>query len=406
MNLVDMTGRVQQSQRHPPHRSVRTQIRQTRLCRPLRHSDSPKRRQPLLPRKGPRPTVRHQKLITMTVKELFNSLTFEEVMEALQHTHKNDHSIKSTAAYKGAFDEMCDTEPSDEGGEVTFQVSSPEEMDDSHSLPLLAFEVEGEYWRNIVGKTVVAPENNPFTDAELAGAILWGATFYGFSRHSKWEPYPEKHSQYGEMRERLERKLYEPYIRDKRTLREIKALDYEWVGVSFTLEEWELIHIRQKHQNRMKRKRFYRLKKRIEQLRKLDQRTHTIETIKAGSGVKGHPIYDRIFNAASILEIWRESHRSHGIPRTDYLIDILSNYNPKIEDTLKEAAELAVVVYTSSENPTTPVELSTLTDFFSSRINIPVTVIPATNHEAGPDMWLQLIGICDKSMDDEDDADL
>ena len=41
----------------------------------------------------------------MTVKELFNSLTFDEVAEALRYTHSGDRSVaKCMAAYKESFD--------------------------------------------------------------------------------------------------------------------------------------------------------------------------------------------------------------------------------------------------------------------------------------------------------------
>ena len=339
----------------------------------------------------------------MTVNELFNSLTFEEVFKALQRTHRGCRSLKCESSYKGAFDELCDTIPSGNGGEVTFSVTPEEELDETDSIQLLAFDVEGNFWENIVGMDVVAPEERHFTDAELAGAILWGATFYGFGRHSMWEPREKSYSRYGEMKERLERKLYRPYIRAKAEIKRLKDISHGWYGNSYTMEMWDLIHFRQKHQNRMKRKRYYRIKNRIKQLRKLDLRTRDIENIKATSGISSHPIYDRILSAASIGSIWYESHRSQIVPRTDYLIDLLSNYKPTVEESFKEAAEVVVVIYTSKENAATQQEIATLTEFFTSRLNIPITIIPATDPETGPDMWLQFIGIHDKPMDDEDD---
>ena len=75
-----------------------------------------------------------------------------------------------------------------------------------------------------MGKTVIRPEDNPFTDAELAGAILWGMTFYDFTKPSVWSPREEHYTKYGEMAQRLERKLYLPFIRDKRVIREHQNL--------------------------------------------------------------------------------------------------------------------------------------------------------------------------------------
>ena len=40
----------------------------------------------------------------MTVKELFLTVGFDNVLKALRNTHRNDRSIENVAAYKEAFD--------------------------------------------------------------------------------------------------------------------------------------------------------------------------------------------------------------------------------------------------------------------------------------------------------------
>ena len=143
----------------------------------------------------------------MTVQELFNSLTFDDIMAALRITHRNDRSIRNVAGYKEAYDVFCNLKPAGEGGEVTFDISSREKWFTPPSLPLVANDVEGDYWENTVQKTVIYPNDNPFTDAELAGAILWGMTFYGFTNRDVWPPNNTAFSHYGEQAKLLERKL-------------------------------------------------------------------------------------------------------------------------------------------------------------------------------------------------------
>ena len=46
----------------------------------------------------------------MTVKELFLTVGFDNVLKALRNTHRNDRSIEDVAAYKEAFDIICLTE--------------------------------------------------------------------------------------------------------------------------------------------------------------------------------------------------------------------------------------------------------------------------------------------------------
>lgn len=268
----------------------------------------------------------------MTVKELFQSVGFDNLLKALQNTHRNDRSIGTTVAYKQAFDEICLTEFEGEGGEVTFDVTSPpsprEDWYKPHHLPLLANNVEGDYWRNTVGKTVVKPDDNPFTDAELAGAILWGMTYYGFGRHNIWSPCEERYSSYGEKAVLLERKLYLPYLRDKHEKRRLILGEYMLFGIAFTRETWNKINFRQKHQNRSKRKRFYRMEKRIAELKRLDKRQHLIDTLHEKCGFDDAQLEEKIMNAGSIAETWRESHVADSSQRAKYLEDLLTNYFP------------------------------------------------------------------------------
>ncbi len=116
----------------------------------------------------------------MTVQKLFKSLTFDDIMGSMRCTHSNDHSIRNITGYKEAYDIICDLSSEGEGRAVTFDVSPREEWFTPHSLTFVARNVEGDYWENTIQKTVIKPDDNPFTDAELAGAILWGLTFFWF----------------------------------------------------------------------------------------------------------------------------------------------------------------------------------------------------------------------------------
>lgn len=340
----------------------------------------------------------------MTVKELFNSLTFNEVINALRNTHRNDRSIEGVVAYKEAFDVICLTDFEGEGGEVTFDVTPKEKWDSPDSLPLLANNVEGDHWKNTVGKTVVKPEDNPFTDAELAGAILWGMTFYGFSRHAGWSPREERFTSFGERAERLERKLYLPYIRDKREKRRLKSKEGMPFGIAFSMETWERIHHCEKHQNRAKRKRYYRLKKRIAQLKRLDKRQHLIDTIHEKCGFHDPQLESRIMTAGSINETWRDSHVADLANRTNYLEDLLTNYFPTFRDICGSGEELLIAAYTSETTPLTDEEERQLRNVVRSfEPKVSITFIKGVDNEAKADIALQFIIISSKPINDEDD---
>lgn len=341
----------------------------------------------------------------MTVKELFISTGFDNVFEALRNTHRNEKSIEGVVAYKEAFDIICLTEFEGEGGEVTFDVTPREEWGEPHSLPLLANNVEGDYWKNTVGKTVIRPEDNPFSDAELAGAILWGMTFYGFTRHDGWSPCKERFTSYGERAERLERRLYLPYIRDKREKRNLRSKEEMPYGIAFSMEIWNRIHHGEKHQNRAKRKRYYRLKKRIALLKRLDKRQHLIDTIHEKCAFYDQNLKSRIMGAGSIYETWRDSHVADLSNRTNYLEDLLTNYFPTYHDIYGGGDELLIVAYTSNGAPLTDEEerhLESLFHTFDHKLTI--TFIKGVDDDAKSDIALQFIIISSQPIkNDEDD---
>lgn len=341
----------------------------------------------------------------MTVEELFNSLSFDEVISALRSTHCNEPSIKSVAAYKQAFDAIRLTEFEGKGGEVTFDVTPREEWYELFSLPMLARNVEGDYWENTVGKTVVRPDDNPFTDAELAGAILWGMTFYGFSRHARWSPYEERYTAYGDRADTLRRRLYLPYLRDKDEKRDLKSANKMPYGVCFTLEVWDEIHYRQAHQNRSKRKRFYRLKKRIDQLKRLDLRQHLIDDLRHACAFDNPQLEKRIMSAGSILESWRDSHVADPSTRAGYLAELMTKYTQTLGELCQGADEVLFAAYTSVDAPMTEAEEQSIRSVIASSSDIDsskITFIKGIDPEAKNDIALQIIAIYQtKASDDE-----
>lgn len=342
----------------------------------------------------------------MTVKELFLSVGFDNVLKALRNTHRNDRSIEGVVAYKEAFDIICLTEFEGEGGEVTFDVTSPREAwYEPHNLPLLANNVEGDYWENTVGKIVVKPDDNPFTDAELAGAILWGMTFYGFTRHSGWSPREKRFTSFGERAERLERRLYLPYIRDKREKRKLKSKEEMPYGIAFSMEIWDRIHHGEKHQNRAKRKRYYRLKKRIAELKRLDKRQHLIDTIHEKCGFHDPQLEKRIMTAGSVHETWRDSHVRDISLRIDYLVELMTEYYPTLDNLPEGSEELIIVAYTSEDAPLTDDEERILKNVILSLNqdnHVRITFIRGTDDEAKENISLQIIALSSTIVKDDD----
>lgn len=326
----------------------------------------------------------------MTVKELFKSVEFMAIADALQRTLSSDKSVRDIASYKESYDILCNTEFDGKGGKVTFSV---------YSDGVLADGVEGDLWSNIVGKEVVRPEGHSYTDAELAAWILWGATFYGFTPMKSWSrDHREIYNKYSEREHILYQRLNRPYIRDKRTRSTMKQRAKQATprGLAMTLEDRELIRYRKAHQNRAKRKRYYRLEKRIEQLSKMSRRQDLIDRLVATTGVWRSAISNRIMKAKAISETYRESHTYGKIGRADYLVDLLSNYAEGIGDFCESRDEMIVVIYATESNPITDEEKFTLHKFLreeSEKCNIRLHILPGVEDSIGDELALMFIVI-------------
>lgn len=329
----------------------------------------------------------------MTVQELFNSLTFDDIMAALRCTHRNDRSIRNVAGYKEAYDVFCNLKPAGEGGKVTFDVTPREECFTPHSLPLVANNVEGDCWENTVQKTVIYPNNNPFTDAELAGAILWGMTFYGFTTRDEWPPDNSAYTRYGEKAKLLERRLFIPYLRDKKERLKLRKGESPF-GIAFAVEVWNDIHQRQRHQNRSKRRRYHRISQRIELLKKLDKRRYLINRLQEVLGSDAIPASE-ILKAEAINETWFDSHCYGKLPRLNYLIDLLDNYCPYFDDICQVGDHNIVVCYTANTTPLTDDEKIRLHSFLSNHFSPDSNwqLLFASDNTLPNEMALQFIGI-------------
>lgn len=297
----------------------------------------------------------------MTVQELFKSLGFKAISEALLHTHnRHEINIRNLAGYKMAYDLLCNIKFDGEGGEVTFSVTPREEWDDFHSLPLLADNVEGDVFENIVGKTVIRPTNNPFTDAELAGAILWGATFYGFTPKQREELLEEElsptiPSPIAMQIKRLNLKKDLMYCRNRKIRDELKK-EMKSTSPDYTFSSeamiWHFNQPSKRKLNRSKRKREYRIDKRIEELWRLHKIQLLLDLLRNDIGVVPDGISNLIKSATSIKITSYESCPYTNLGRVDYLADLLLNTDYRVvdESSFEESAEYICVIFTSTQH--------------------------------------------------------
>ncbi len=320
----------------------------------------------------------------------------------MQTTHRTDSSIRCVAGYKEAYDIITHIKFEGEGGEVTFDVTPKEKWYSPGYLPMLANEVEGDLWENIVGKEIVKPTDNPFTDAELAGAVLWGMTFYGFTQRSTKDFFDNQinhtaFTKYGRMAKRLKIKRDLPYATMPGMREDLKRqMEEEGDCITYylSIEEWDFLAKRRQHLNRSKRKREYRLAKRIEWLNKIEKRKQLLGKVIAAVGKIpfGMPFY--IFQAGAISETWRESHTYGDTNRVDYILNLLKLPHD-ISEILSGNDKTYVCCYTSADSLMSQEEQMRLQSFICNHgKNVSLLFGTAPNIAPG-ELALQFIGIRD-----------
>jgi len=342
----------------------------------------------------------------MTVQELFRSIPFDEIATALQSTHFRgvNNFISSSAEYKEAYDQLCNIEPDGEGGEVTFEISPHEDWDKPECTRLLANNVEGDYWANILKKEVKKPALNPFTDADLAGAILWGTTYYGFTPATIDRCFDEMFnddSPFAIQAYRLAIRKMLPYIKDKRERRELKKLSKgKPDGVPCSIESMKYLHERRKHLNRNKRKREYRMTKRETAIWNMNRHHHLIERLFKFGKIEDENIVNGlvswIYRAESVNDVLLETFTYSKISRIDYIKELLGKYCTKLQGTYRKDTRLYIIAWCSATHPITSDERTQLRQFLMEFFGEPssnIDILFGTSMTYNSELQLQFINI-------------
>ena len=345
----------------------------------------------------------------MTVQELFKSLSFDEIAIALQQTHFRDveNFIGQSAEYKMAYDQLCHIVPKGDGGEVTFEVVSPESRVNPKVKAIVANNVEGQCWEDILQKEFIRPTDINVTDAEMVGAILWGATFYGFTPHSMdrcFDSYFNDDSPFATQAYRLGIREMLPYIKDKAERSELKKLcKGNPDGVPCSSETMRYLWERRKRLNRSKRKREYRMSKRQDALWKMNKLYHNVERLRKFGIIETagflESLLKQIYQAQSVNDVMLESFAYGKTGRVEYLKELLDTYACEMKGPSDSDSKLTIIIWSSESYPLNSDERKQLLEFLmqffalqASSIQIVFGVTQAEN----PEIQIQFISIKDE----------
>ena len=295
----------------------------------------------------------------MTVKELFQSLDFKEIIEPLVLKYPN--ALKPMSEYKENYDIILNTEFSGEGSTITFHPNG-----DSN-----AYMIEGDRYFNIVGMEVVLPDSGDVSKAEAAAEILWCAAPFGRYPVVDWSVFEEEVADsYALQAKKLDIKMALPYCRNKVILRELKRemqSTSDDLCLSAEANNWFVFgkgKLWGNRQNRSKRKRLYRMNKRSAELYRLSEIHKEVDLLEAKIGYVSENIRQLALSSSSIAKAYYKSQTVGKTDRIAYLEDLLLNplYNSKKFLSPDKNQECICVLYTTPEHPCTSDEQNRITD--------------------------------------------
>ncbi|MBD5192703.1 MAG: hypothetical protein HDS88_07390 [Bacteroidales bacterium] len=298
----------------------------------------------------------------MTVKELFQSLDFKDIIEPLVLKYPN--ALKPMSEYKENYDIILNTEFSGEGGTITFQPNGESD----------AYMIEGDRYLNIVGMEVVLPDRGEVSKAEAAAKILWCAAPFARYPVIDWSVFEEEVADsYALQAKRLDIKMALPYCRNKAILQELKRemqSTTDDLCLSYEACNWFLFgkgKLWGNKQNRSKRKRLYRMKERSAELYQLSEIHKELDLLEAKIGYVSENIRQLALSSSSIDKAYYKSQTAGKTDRLAYLEDLLLNplYNSKKFLSPDKNQECICVLYTTPEHSCTSDEQNRISDILS-----------------------------------------
>lgn len=303
----------------------------------------------------------------MTVKELFQSLEFKEILEPL--TKRYTDSLLPLSEYKENYDIICATGFSGKGGTITF-------MDNGDSD---AYMIEGDRDVNIVGMEVVLPESGAASKAEAAAEILWCSAPFGRYPVIDWGDLLEEHEAdcYALQAKRIGIKIAIPYCRDKNIRQElISQMQSPAADLCLSVEtsRWLISgkgELWGRKRNRSKRKREYRLNTRQDKLTRLSETHKRLDILKSQIGSVPQHLETLILNSSSMETRYYQSITSGKSDRIDYIKDLLLNplYKSRFKNPPSLNTEYICVLFTSPQSPCSSVELNRLKSVLASHLS-------------------------------------
>lgn len=300
----------------------------------------------------------------MTLKQLLDSLSFDEIAPYIFSRYKNCDVTGLLAPYKQHFDYLHSLVPTApqllERKEA--RISLYEEGENTY---LDAFPLEGDRWEDSLSKELVIDKDIQATDAEIAACCLWHLSYYGYLPYQREETFDNLFDGI-EKRRTLTysyKKKYSEFIPSKREMSRMPSFHNE---VKNEIQFWRR-HRRTKQDKREHtylsfKKRCWRRRKRETINREYDKRITYCSSfidgiIESGCGI------DKKRTVRELSVLYHSSHVSikrldsfafNATKRFAYLKELIEKYGAM--DGISRYSNIFVCLSASSAHPITEEE--------------------------------------------------
>ncbi len=294
----------------------------------------------------------------MTLREFLAKTPFDDIAPyIMQSEHPED-----VCAYKQAYDILLHTAPCEDGCRKVY-VGKAKERDGSEYIH--ASHVEGQSWAAYINGEVVVEDGIDVADAWLAYKLLWHLTYFGFSQEESHENLSSlrgdghRDNRYGRMARAVETKRYMLWANKaiRKRIQESVAWHARHGEHNFALndDDWNYIHKRETHNNRMKRMRDHRLELRYNRLENNEHCENTIQKLLSGQDAITRVDLEFLWSESGRVGCEFQTRAYNADKRQEYLDELITKYGAMAP--MKGLKQMVVKITASPRHTLTHEEL-------------------------------------------------
>lgn len=291
----------------------------------------------------------------MKLKELLLSTDFDALIPALKK-----EGYLGIRQYREAYDILCHLIPADESEikdpKIRVEWVKPVEGYEDEEPYINVYNCEGDLWECNVAKEVIVDDACRLTKEEVIAKILWSCTFYGYTPQTLKDTFEDRiehkmHTCYGTMARKLKQKFYLYYLpghKKREVLKRMRLASLDSIAMS--MEDWNYCKKRIAKASNIRKKRDYRMQKRIDYLDYREKYEGLRDKFMGGKDITFHDM-DFIYDGFSMLLTNMETHTYGESSRVDYLKKLIKYIEMDSDYEFFNPQKLVVLCKVPSQHP-------------------------------------------------------